>query len=193
MYSMTAVLAIALGILICFFGYRVLRVTLAIAGFGVGALLGGGVVGMIPGTTQIVVLIAAGVFGVLGAIFSAVLYKVGVFLLGAGGGALVAGLVVTAIGGTATTLVLVIAGVVGGILALLLQRVVVSALTSFGGAWAVVAGSFHLLGWYDIQTGLLPSRAVHSPGPHFYLMVAIWLGLGILGAIVQGLTRRRKN
>lgn len=188
-----AIIGIVLGGLVCLFGYRLMRVTIGIAGFCVGAVLGGGLVDTIPNVSRVLVLVAALVAGVVGAILAAVLYKVGVFILGAGGGALAVGLVLTSFGVVATPLILIGAGIVSGILALLLQRVAVSVLTAFAGAWPVVAGTFHLLGCYEFRAGILrPGTALKSAGSSVYLMLLMWLGLGILGSMVQ-LSRSKKK
>ncbi len=191
--STAAILSIVLGALICFFGYRLLRVTLGIAGFVVGAALGGAIGSMITGVSQVFLLIIAVVCGIVGAILAAVLYKVGVFLLGAGAGMLIAGLVVAGTGNTPHILVLVAAGIVGGLITLLLQRTLVSILTAFGGAWGVAAGVFHLAGWYDLSAGYLGLAALRASAPHFGLMVICWIVLGILGSIAQLAGRRKRR
>jgi hypothetical protein len=189
-----AVLSILVGGIVCFFGYRVLRTALGIVGFAAGAVLAASGVAMIPSSTQVWVLIAALVGGIVGAVLSALLYQVGVFLLGAAAGALVAGLVVTALGLAATWWMLGIGAIAGGILGLVLQKRIVSILTAFIGAWGVVAGTFHLLGWYSIRVGLRDPAALKTTGAYFYLMLVMWLGLGILGALVQlGMARRRRK
>ncbi len=189
-----AVLSILVGGIVCFFGYRVLRTALGVVGFAVGAVLAASGVAMIPSSTQVWVLIAALAGGIVGAVLASLLYQLGVFLLGAAAGALVASLVVTALGLAATWWMLGIGAVAGGILGLVLQKRIVSILTAFIGAWGVVAGTFHLLGWYSIRAGLRNPAALKTTGAYFYLMLVMWLGLGILGALVQlGMARRRKK
>jgi len=158
-----AILAIVIGALVCFSGYRILRVTLGIAGFVVAAAVGAGIASEISGTSQIFLLIVGLVCGVIGAILAALLYKVGVFFLGAGAGALVAGLVLNATSGNSNVLVLVIGGVIGGVFALLMQRTLISILTAFVGAWGVVAGVFQFVGWYDLSVGYLVLRLCGHP------------------------------
>ncbi|UCG43497.1 MAG: DUF4203 domain-containing protein [candidate division WOR-3 bacterium] len=191
--GVAAVLSILVGGIVCFFGYRVLRAALGIAGFIVGAVLAASGVALIPSSTQVWVLVAALVGGIVGAVLAALLYKVGVFLLGAAAGALVAGLVVTALGLAASWWVLGIGAVAGGILGLVLQKRIVSILTAFVGAWGVVGGTFHLLGWYSIRAGLRDPAALKTTGAYFYLMLVMWLGLGILGMLVQLGTARRRG
>jgi hypothetical protein len=86
-------LLLVVGFIICFFGYRLLRFALVLAGFGAGLALGFAVARLIPGTSQVVALVIGIVCGVLGAVISTLLYKVGVFILGAVAGVLVAGII----------------------------------------------------------------------------------------------------
>jgi hypothetical protein len=191
--STAAVLAIALGGLICFFGYRLLRVTLGIVGFGVGFALGGMVASLISNITPVFLLIIAVASGVLGAILAAVLYKAGVFLLGAGAGALIASLALAGAGNTQSVLIAIAAAIVGGVLTLLLQRTLVSVLTAFGGAWGGVAGVFHLVGWYDLSADPATLATVRSDGSHFWIIVGCWLVLGTLGSAAQLSAKRKKK
>jgi len=82
-------------------------------------------------------------------------------------------------------LVLVVAGIAGGVLALLLQRPVVSILTAFAGAWGIVAGVCHFTGWADIRTGLLAPGLLPAPAPGFFIALGGWFLLGVLGSLVQ--------
>jgi hypothetical protein len=188
-----AVLAILLGGLICFFGYRLLRVTLGILGFGVGAALGAVIATNIGGVTQVFVLIIAAACGLLGAVLAAVLYKVGVFMLGAGAGALIASLFAGGLAGATHTLVIIASAVGGGVLVLILQRAMVSALTAFAGAWGAVIGAFHLAGWVDMQLGLRACDALRQAPNRFILVLGCWIVLGIVGTAVQLSGRRRRR
>lgn len=190
-----AALALALGGLVCLFGYRLVRVTVVLAGVLVGVAVGAGAVGLIPDSGQLAVLIAGAVGGVIGGILAAVLYKVGVFLLGAGGGALVAAVVIGLLGFAATPVVLVAAGVAGGVLALIAQRFIVSVLTAFAGAWGITAGIAHLVGWCTVEAALRSPAAQRSTVPEFFVMVAIWVAFGVIGLVIQlaaGGNRKKK-
>jgi len=166
------------GFIVCFFGYRLLRLTLGIAGFGVGLALGLAIAGLVPHASQVLTIVVGVVCGVLGALAAALLYKLGVFLLGAGAGALVAGVVIVATGTHYPLLIRAISAIVGGILTLLLERPLVSVLSAFAGSWGVVVGGFRLLGWYH-------AASAHKPPTHYGMMVACWLVLALIGAGVQ--------
>jgi len=180
---------ILLGMLVCFLGYRLLRVVLGIVGFLAGAVgatwLGGDVLHI----SRVWLLIAGLVGGIVGAVLAAVLFKVGVFILGAAGGALAALALLSA----PRPLVLVAVAVAGGILTLLLQKPLVSIATAFIGAWGVVAGAFHLAGWYELPDGLGRLGNFAGLGQRGLMMLGAWVVLGIIGTIVQLSARKRKK
>ncbi len=149
--TVSPVLLLVAGFVVCFFGYRLLRFTLGLAGFCVGLALGLTVAGLIPGISQVLTIIIGIVGGILGAVLATVLYKFGVFLLGAGVGVLVAGIVVAATGWHYPMLARVLAAIVGGILTLILERPLVSILSALAGAWGIVLGASMLLGWSHIS------------------------------------------
>ncbi|MCX6842995.1 MAG: DUF4203 domain-containing protein [candidate division WOR-3 bacterium] len=173
-----ALLLIA-GFVVCLFGYRLLRFTLALVGFAAGFLLGPTVARLIPGASPIVVLIVGIVCGLVGAVVATLLYKVGVFILGAVAGVLIASIVLTAVGWQQPLLVRVIAAAAGGILTLIVERPLVSILSAFLGGWGVVLGAFQLLGWYHVTAGAKSSPA------NYGFMVLAWVIIGILGSLAQ--------
>jgi len=180
-------LVLLAGFIVCFFGYRLLRFTLALAGFGAGLGFGLTVVRLIPGTSTVFAVVVGIVCAVLGALVAALLYKVGVFLLGAGAGVLVASIILTATGWHYPMLVRVIAAVAGGILTLVIERPLVSILSAFAGAWAVVFGAFRLLGWYHV------AAIATSPPANYGYMVLAWVIIGIAGSITQLSGGRKKK
>ncbi len=181
-----ALLLIA-GFIVCFFGYRLLRFALVLAGFGAGLALGFAVARLIPGTNQVVALVIGIVCGVLGAVISTLLYKVGVFILGAVAGVLVAGIIMSATGWHQPLLVCAVAALGCGILTCLLEQPLVSVLTAFAGAWGIIAGSCQLLTWYHVT-----AIAGKHPANCGYMVIA-WIVVGAVGSLAQfsrGRTRR---
>jgi hypothetical protein len=173
------------GFIICFFGYRLLRLTLGLAGFGVGLAFGLLIAGLIPGATQVLTIILGIVAGILGAILATALCKVGVFLLGAGAGALVAGVIVAATGWHYPMIARVLAAIAGGILTLILERPLISILSALAGAWGIVLGAFRLFGWHH------GSAHPQEPPANYGVMIALWLVLGLTGIMVQLRSRHR--
>ena len=187
-----AALAIVLGTLICFFGYRLLRVTLAVAGFLLGAGLGWFFASAIVGIVPVVVIIITLVTGILGAVLAAVVFKLGVFLLGAGAGALLAGFFLAGLTGTTGTVVVIAVAVLAGVVTVLLQRVMVSILTALAGAWGIALGAFHLAGWLDMNAGMAALEALRPVPVRAIIVIGSWLVLGIIGLVVQLAQGRKK-
>jgi hypothetical protein len=177
--TVSPVLLLIAGFIVCFFGYRLLRLTLGLAGFGVGLALGLAIAGLVPGISQVLTIIIGVVCGILGAIVAALVYKLGVFLLGAGAGVLVASIVLAATAWHHPMFIRLAAGIAGGILTLVLERPLVSILSAFAGGLGTAAGTFELLGWYHVAKG------VHTPPANYGAMIACGLILGLFGAGVQ--------
>jgi hypothetical protein len=176
--TLSPVLLLIAGFVVCFFGYRLLRFTLGLAGFCVGLALGLAVAGLITGISQVMTIIVGLVCGILGAVLASLLYKFGVFVLGAGAGALLAGIVVAATGWHHPLLIRLLAAVVGGILTLILERPLVSVLSAFAGGWGIVLGASRLLGWHH-------AAGAQKPAASYGLMVACWLVLALIGSGIQ--------
>ncbi len=191
MPGISGVLLVVLGALVCFLGYRLLRVTLGLAGFAAGAFLGFLLAGRVIHASPVFVLVIAVVGGIVGAVLAAVLYKVGVFLLGATGGMFLAGVASMALSAHPNVLIIVAAGVVAGVVTLLVQKFLVSLLTALLGAGAVVAGAFQLAGRFDLQRAIEQWPAVPT-GQYLWLALGSWLVLAVVGLAVQLRAGRKK-
>jgi hypothetical protein len=181
--GVSAVVLLIDGLFTCFFGYRLLRITLGIAGFLLGAAALGGLAASLH-APAVVTLVVALVGGIGGLLLAVLLFRVGVFMLGCGAGALLAGVVSAGAAQPVPFWVLVGAGIAGGVLALLLQRPVISVLTGFSGAALAVAGLFQLLGRYQIPRVPSPEALRPAPGQFLWLALA-WVVLGVAGSLVQ--------
>jgi hypothetical protein len=189
-----ALVSIAFGLLNCFFGYRIFKVMLGIYGFLLGALVGALVAGGLAGGQTWVLLVGAIVGGIVGAALMVLLYLVGVFVVGALAGVLLANAVGAALGFTMPTWVVIILAVVVGIVALILQRAVLILATALSGAWAVVSGGASLLPGHSLSLRLVsPSGSWKEEGLALSIMLAAWLVLGIVGALVQFRTTAEKE
>ncbi len=183
MPQVTGILVLIPGIIICFFGYRLLRFTLLVAGLALGAYLGYFISTKLGATGWLIAVITI-VLGIIGAVLISFLYKAGVLLLG-----LIAGALLVAVFPSGTgwnhLFVIAIGGIIGGMLALFLQRPVLSFLTAFLGAWWTVAGIFHLMG----KTRIRLPETYDLP-----VMALSWLALGVIGFIIQiSLTAKGKK
>jgi hypothetical protein len=185
--TISPVLLLIAGFVVCFFGYRLLRFTLGLAGFCVGLALGLAVAGLITGISQVLTLVIGIICGILGAVLASLLYKFGVFLLGAGAGALIAGVIVAATGWHYPMIARVLAAIAGGVLTLILERSLVSILSALAGAWGIVLGAFRLFGWHHVASGSSKLPA------NYGLMMACWLVLGLIGVWIQLRSSRRRK
>ena len=180
------VVAILVGLGICFWGYRLIRVVLAIFGFAVGAILGFALANL-AGTSTEVALIAALAGGLIGAALSAAVYKFGIFLLGASAGAVLGGMLGANLGGNGQVIAAVVAAVLVGVLAVVAQRVVIILVTAFSGSWLAARAGTALLVAQAVDWGdLLGSPSVApAAGTAVNLYLVVWALLGVAGAVVQ--------
>jgi len=181
--------ALLLGLLNCFYGYRLFIVTVAIVGFAIGVAIGY-MIGVWTGNF-VVGLIVAIVLGLIAGWASVLAYYAFIFVVGAFGFALVAAFVAGLFMPDVSFLVPLIAGFIGGFLAFWLQRVIISIATAAQGALvsvlavtALIAGgglgAYQAL-FYDVLEGDL-SR---TGGIWFYVGLILWLTLTAAGLTTQ--------
>jgi hypothetical protein len=180
-------LAVAVGVLICFCGYRILKLTLGIMGF-MAAASGGWTLGLswAPNNSGIA-LICALIAGLIGAILCIWFFFLGVFLLGASAGAIVAAALFNAAGSQPQPILLIVLAVVFGVLALVMQKFMIIASTAFSGSYLVIVGVLRLLN--HVSENSLPwFDRLHQPHPADvlgYVSLAFWIALGLAGMSVQ--------
>ncbi len=184
-----ALASIGLGALYCFFGYRIFKIILGILGFIGGASAAAAVAFDIFGREQVILIVAGLVGGIMGAVLMVVLYFIGIFLLGAWLGSLLGILLTGGGGSTVETVIILTLAVMGGIVAVLLQKLMIILSTALGGSWSIVSGIFYFVGG-----GFGPIRSfqyhpnpkiLRSMGVQGYVMLLCWVLLGIAGIIVQ--------
>ena len=138
-----AFILLAGGLLSCFLGYRLLRLLVAVYGFGLGVVI----VTMFADrleTWAMVLVIAAG--GVLGAVLAKAAYLAVVAVTGAGLGALAVQTAWTSESGEPGLWVTLSVCLACALAALALRRYVIILGTSFGGAWTALVGGLALAG-----------------------------------------------
>jgi hypothetical protein len=190
-----ALLLVLGGTLSCFAGYRLFKITLAIYGFIIGAMLTSSMMGSSNTTGMIVSAILGGFAGAAILVFA---YFVGIALIGAGLGALVAHVgwswFRTADPPPALIIALAVMGALG---AMVLQRYVIIVSTAFAGAWTLLLGTTAMLERSSIAARprgdnvfiLYPTTSASGPP---WLPIA-WIVLGLTGTVVQlGITARKK-
>lgn len=186
-YQLPAALVLLLGgIVACFFGYRLFRLVLAIVGFVLGAALATSVVG--PGSSWSAVAVAVG-GGLVGAMALFAAYYVGVALLGAALGVVVGNLAFAAGTQEPHLVMVILCAVAGAILAMFLQRYVITTGTAFGGAWTILVGGLALVGdptaAYAAASGHVWIVYPLDPGPDRQWLPVAWVVLGVVGTVVQ--------
>jgi hypothetical protein len=192
--QMTAPLAVAVGILICFLGYRLLKVTLAVVGLIAGAA-GGWAVGLslAPGNNGIA-LVCAIIGGVICAVLCIWLFFLGIFLLGASAGAIVATALFHAAGNQPQPILVLLLAIVFGVIALVMQKFMIIVSTAFIGSYLITAGIVHLLtGAKDVSALWFDHLQPGSAGILGYVALVFWLVVGLAGGSFQYRGRRRRE
>jgi hypothetical protein len=191
MYDYYIMAAAAIGLIECFFGYRILRFLLGVLGFIAGAVIFGSLGYELTEGSEIVSIIAGIAGGIAGAFIMYTLYIVGVFAIGAALGFMTASYVFGILNTDAMTIVLIASALLGGILAAVLQKPMIIIATAFGGAYAAVTGISYLISknFDPLDPGFLDTLGEDQ----LYRMAIIWFGLGVFGLVVQLMTEPRKE
>ncbi len=190
------ILAIAIGLLACFAGYRVFRIVLPFLGFlvgmGIGAQLALTFLGEPPFGSLASWLVAI-VVGLVAATIAFVWWYVSVALTIAGLGYAIGYGIAVGLGldANAALVVGIVLAVVFGLAAVVLRipTAVVIVVTAFWGASVAVGGVMVLIGQIepgDLRNGSVDVMISRSP-----LYVAAWLVLAAIGIAVQTVTTRR--
>lgn len=180
--------AIAAGTLYCFLGYRALKFIIGLTGFLLAAASAGALAALVSGGNLPATAVVALLGGLCGAAALFFVYKLGVFALGAVGG-LVVGIHVLQ-GREESWIVLAIIGcaIGGGLLALLLERFMLTLTTAVVGAWLTATGLAFFIKGPDFVGTL--SRTGELTNDQLMLYGA-WILLALLGAFAQFATYRR--
>jgi hypothetical protein len=190
----TAGVAIVAGILICFWGYRMLKVTLGIMGAVVGASAGWALgLSWFPQSAGLA-LVCVVLGAVVGAVLCLWLFSLGIFLLGASAGTAVATAVFNGLGRQPEPLVVVIVAVVFGIVAIVVQKFMIVISTAFSGSYLLVAGILQLLAGTPNATPLWVDPL--QPGPKGVLgmgALIFWVVAGVAGSAFQFRDGRRRE
>jgi WD40 repeat protein len=183
LFNGLAGLAVVLGLVYCFAGYRIRRFILAVPGYIAGAAVLGALGYLLSQEMWVAVL--AGVFagGPIGASIVLALYNVKVFSIGLLLGAVIDVALYLLTDGQIEPAVLLIIPIVTGILALIYDKWVIVAGTAFGGAGLAVGGIA-----YFAFGGVGPAALFALLEGDPSLLAATlggWLVLGVVGVIVQ--------
>ncbi len=186
------IITIFLGLIICFFGFRILRFLVAVTGFIIGALLAVTIVFAIiqesiltlTKGSDFLIIIASGIAGgFLFAIILLFLYSAGVFLVGGLFGLILFSAVTAGFNVFIEPFLYVIPALFCGIMALLLQRFMIILMTSAIGAWLSVVGVLYIVS--SKFDPLDPEFAYNLGETEVYRLILGWIALFGLGFITQ--------
>jgi hypothetical protein len=179
--------AVLLGLANCFFGYRIFKFLLGVVGFILGAAAGAVLGASIGDGGQLAILLGGLIGGIVGAGLLVALYILGVFLFGASAGAMLLGVIGTALNLELPPVVIIVGAVIVGIIAVVLQKVVIILATAISGAWTAVVGGSALLAGRVLELDQFWSSL---PWGESWVPLIVWFILAIAGAIVQFRSRK---
>lgn len=186
--------AIVAGFFLCFFGYRILKVSLGLIGFIAGAY-GGWQAGLalLHGNTG-TALICALIGGVVGMVLCLWIYGLGVFCAGAAAGAVIGAAIFNGTAHRVQPILLFALPIVFGVIALIAQKFMVVVATAFSGAYLITAGVWPFLaGAKNSREIWLHPAQQGSSETLTYGSLAVWLILALVGIRVQLRGRVKRN
>ena len=182
--------SMVIGVIECFFGYRIFKFVLGLTGFILGGIAAASIASTQSHDTIVMVFAALG-GGVAGAVLLVVFYFIGVCLVGAFLGATAGAVLLAASSIPPEPVMLLVMSVIGGVLALIFQKFMIILSTAFGGAWSVVIGTACFTTNVIDPTSL--EHFFRSRGSQFNAILLCWLVLGLVGVIVQYHTAKGKK
>jgi hypothetical protein len=182
------VAGIAVGILYCFLGYRFLKLMIALTGFALAAIAAGLLMAWLTHINTIAVAVAGFIGGMAGAMFTVFVFRAGIFCLGMLGAALIAHHALAAIEVAWAPWAIVILGVLGGLLALLIERPVITVATAALGAWILLVTGALLLMKSDIAESVAVQEMTAKAS---WTILATWTVFTIAGTAAQFATYRK--
>lgn len=189
-----SLVTIVAGVLVCFFGYRLLRVVLGLVGFAAGAVAAGGLSMLVAPENSTALIVAAAIGGAAGAAVLVWAFYVGIFLVGAAGGLIAAGVAAHWLDGAAEIAAYVGLAVAGGALALKAQRAMLGVSTALLGASTIVAGGLVALIGSEAALDLADRMAEGgAPGHPGWVAALCWVLLSAAGVGVQLGTKGGKS
>jgi uncharacterized protein DUF4203 len=183
-------LLIVIGLVMCFRGYRTFKVVLALLGVLTGAYAGMAA-GLHVGNGNFWVGLGGCVaLAALGGLLMFAMYLLAVFVLGAGLGVSIAAAATAQAGPEVQAVAIGVLALLGGILALVLQRVVITLATAFNGSLLATSSGWMI--WRGISLAEASKAAAKGNSASLmqsqqeqFVILGIWLALGLIGAIAQ--------
>ena len=194
--------AILGGAVMCFFGLRLFKAVLCLAGLVIGATVAA-YIGMryalpaeqVPPFTyaglitvmravpeQTVVLVCAVVGGIGGALLAGLVHHAGVFLLGAWLGQIVAEFTMAGSSDRSRIMVLAILALIGGVLAMIMRKTITIISTAVIGSCGLMFGMYALLKRFPAEEAV---KGLQRGGNDLYVMLGCAGVLAAIGVYVQ--------
>ena len=174
-----------IGIIECFFGYRMLKLVLGVTGFIIGGLLCARIVLDTMGNHPVIAILAGLVGGAIGSSLMIVFFVFGLFILGAALGFLIGGAISASILGTAYPAIAIPLAIVGGFVTISKHKSMIIIATSFIGAYLIVFSVGKLIGMPNTIFGFQQFHGLRDIGCQFFVMLLICILVGIVGIFVQ--------
>lgn len=191
MLKAAVALAIALGTLYCFLGYRTVKFAIFMTGFVLAGATGAAVAAWVSKSDTLVIIGGALVGGFAGAVALLFLYKLSVFCMGMVGALLVAHNVLSARPPEPWfPWAMLASSVLAGFAAVALERPLLTVATAVLGAWAVVCGLAFFLIMPDNPDVF---ETLLQPGGGTSKLLWYWVVLSVAGAAAQFATHSRKR
>lgn len=192
-----SLVSFVVGGLVCFFGFKLLKVVLGLVGFSCGAAAAAGFMVFFAPEAVTATWVLTVIAGIAGAALLIWAFKIGVFCVGAVSGVLVGGFVGTwlsGLSGLAEVAVIVVLAVAGGVLALKLQRIMLGTSTALiGAAIMVVGGLATIIGLDQTETLLKGATTGGALGHAGWIAALAWVLLATAGIGVQLGPGRKKG
>ena len=174
-----------IGIVECFFGYRMLNLVLGVTGFIIGGLLCARIVYDTIGNHPVIAIIAGLVGGTIGSSLMIVFFVFGLFILGAALGFLIGGAISASILGSAYLAIVIPLAIVGGFVTISKHKSVIIISTSLIGAYLIVFSVGKFIGIPNTIFRFQQSNELREFGGQFFVMLLICILVGIVGIFVQ--------
>ena len=191
------VVLVAVGLVACFAGYRLLRYVLAIYGFVIGAFFASSLVAPSDSTAMLVAILLG---GIVGAVILWAAYFAGVMLIGAGVGSVASHAVWLQVTGREPgTMIVLLFAAAGAAIAAISQRYVVVVATAFAGAQTAVAGALALISGRPVhRPGIddvwIPHIGIPELGRHWPFVAWVILGcIGVASQLASGGSKKRQR
>jgi len=174
------------GLLVCFFGYKIIKVVITTAGFVLGAAAAGSLAhNFFPGNLLVIIL-SAFIGGLLCSVLAVGFLNIGLFALGGFVG------VATAMMFTSEILFLAIFGIAAGVLTFILKKFMLVIATALAGAWTAVFSFYMLSNKLELDGRFLYPDEIYACYANNQIMLIATGFVALLGLLYQ-FHRQRKD